>query len=876
MRFLVLIIFLFPGFLFFGQEVDGEASKLSRIIQALEQFTKNIPHEKVYLHFDNTSYYQDDNIWFKCYITSPQLQANDLSKTLYVELLNPGGEVVGKRILKIENGQCHGDFTLNHTPFYSGYYEVRAYTKYMLNFGEDVIFSRLIPVFNKPKIEGHFEEKNMLRYSRWGISNFPIIRETPESGKKVNLRFFPEGGNLIQGIASRVAFEATDETGNPIDVTGIVMDAAKQVLCTITTLHEGRGVFYYTPGAPGRRKDMAEVEYKGQKYQFDLPAGLPQGVEMEVDNLSFSDSIAITLRKNVSTPSTMLGVAVLNGGNLQNAYSVYIEDDEFVFKIDKTKWPSGVSQIALFNSEGDILCDRLIFTNLSKLLNYELLNVKVKTDKPVYSPYEPVDMEISVTDSDSIPVSTSLSLSVRDGDNEIEYKQNILTDLLLMSEIKGYVRNPSYYFEKENDTISLHLDLLLMVQGWRRYAWDRMAGLEPFELKYLPEQGIETHGNVVSFVKKTPMPNVDVSMMLSKKTDEQDMGGSLINTFVTDSLGHFAFIVDASGKWNMILSVMEKGKKKDHLIVLDRDFSPTPKRYRYFDMQARISEKNYDIPNGDEMTEQTVDDSDNFLIAYRDSIAKINENVRFLDEVTVTAKRSSKEQDIRRNRSTSVAYYDVPSQYDHFYDKGMYIGDDIHELLKNTNKFFTLRASNIVGERNNYEYLYYKYNKLALVVVNYRKVMYCEDEFEYLQYLGVALPAIKSIYINEHPSVMVQYVSNCDPLVSPMETVDKYFNCIVFIETYPEGQIPVKGNKGVRKTWLEGYSAAMEFYSPNYSTLQPQQDFRRTLYWNPSVITDDTGKAKISFYNNSSCTNFSISAEAISLKGMTGFLPYYR
>ena len=80
-----------------------------------------------------------------------------LSKTLFVELLNPGGEIMDKRKLKIENGQCHGEFTLNHLPFYSGFYEVRAYTKYMLNFGEDIIFSRLQPVFNKPKVEGNFE-----------------------------------------------------------------------------------------------------------------------------------------------------------------------------------------------------------------------------------------------------------------------------------------------------------------------------------------------------------------------------------------------------------------------------------------------------------------------------------------------------------------------------------------------------------------------------------------------------------------------------------------------------------------------------------------------------------------------------------------------
>ena len=136
---------------------------------ALKDFSENIPNEKVYLHLDNTSYYQGDNIWFKCYVVNSRLhQLSGLSKTLYVELLNPGGEIIDKRILKIENGQCHGDFSLNHLPFYSGFYEIRAYTKYMLNFGEDVIFSRLLPVFNKPKQEGNYEEKKMATYGRYG------------------------------------------------------------------------------------------------------------------------------------------------------------------------------------------------------------------------------------------------------------------------------------------------------------------------------------------------------------------------------------------------------------------------------------------------------------------------------------------------------------------------------------------------------------------------------------------------------------------------------------------------------------------------------------------------------------------------------------
>jgi len=95
-------------------------------------------------------------------------------------------------------------------------------------------------------------------------------------------------------------------------------------------------------------------------------------------------------------------------------------------------------------------------------------------------------------------------------------------------------------------------------------------------------------------------------------------------------------------------------------------------------------------------------------------------------------------------------------------------------------------------------------------------------------------------------------------------------SCAVFIETYSEEEIPADDGKGIRKTWLEGYSAVKEFYSPDYSALPPEPDYRRTLYWNPMVTPDAIGKAKVIFYNNSSCKNFSISAETITSHGMIG------
>ena len=155
-----------------------------------------------------------------------------------------------------------------------------------------------------------------------------------------------------------------------------------------------------------------------------------------------------------------------------------------------------------------------------------------------------------------------------------------------------------------------------------------------------------------------------------------------------------------------------------------------------------------------------------------------------------------------------------------------------------------------------------------LFVVNYEKVKY-DNLLDIFRYKDVNLSAIKAIYINENPAVIAEYIWH--PLVSSLELIKLYdFRCVVFIETYPGEDTPFEGAKGVRKTWLEGYSTVSEFYSPNYSTLPPDLDYRRTLYWNPMVIPDESGRARIQFYNNSRCKSFSISAETVTSQGMIG------
>jgi len=204
-----------------------------------------------------------------------------------------------------------------------------------------------------------------------------------------------------------------------------------------------------------------------------------------------------------------------------------------------------------------------------------------------------------------------------------------------------------------------------------------------------------------------------------------------------------------------------------------------------------------------------------------------------------------------------LAYYDVYAEQDKVRDKG-----DIPEqylidfLIKKTNQAFYL------SPRGTFMYK----TRPVLFVVDYQVTQFAEN-FKIPNYVRVDY--IKSIYVSESLSAIIDYTSRGE--MSPLDAIG-IFSCVVFIEVLPGWKAPTETGKGVRKTWLDGYSQVKEFYSPNYSTLPTEPDYRRTLYWNPAVKTDKEGKALIQFYNNSSCKSFSISAETITPQGVMGVL----
>ena len=173
-----LISLLFAIRLYASSPTDS----LAHFVRSIHTYNQLFPREQVYLHFDNTGYFMGETIWFKAYVVSPQgFKPTALSRVLHVELLTPEGRVLQTQKLKIENGQCHGHIPLAEL-LHAGFYEVRAYTAYMLNWKDAPVFSRVFPIFNAPKEQGVYDTPRMVKVPH--TERLPRMRmERPKSEK---------------------------------------------------------------------------------------------------------------------------------------------------------------------------------------------------------------------------------------------------------------------------------------------------------------------------------------------------------------------------------------------------------------------------------------------------------------------------------------------------------------------------------------------------------------------------------------------------------------------------------------------------------------------------------------------------------------------
>ena len=887
-----LILFAILPHSLYGQE-DSTLRRLSTFVNNIQVFNHLYPQEKVYLHFDNTGYFLGETVWFKAYVTTAaDLKPTPMSRVLYVELLNADGYVVSTQKLRIENGQADGGIPLKRLGMKSGFYEVRAYTRPMLNWSSENLFSRVFPVFETPAKEGNYQKKKIrtLPPSYYKVS--PKRAKTPNLSK-LNVQFFPEGGYLVKGLASNVAFKVTDKEGVALEATGCIRNTQGDTLSVFSTIHEGMGSFMYTPEG---NQNKIWIQCKGEKKarEFELPNPLSTGCVMQIQSLH-PEFLRIRIHGTEGITSLPLGLTVMCRGKAH--YFKTIDPASLIsgysLDIPKSDLPGGVNQITLFTPEGAVLSERLAY-----IPHEEHARISIHSQKNEYKPFDAIPLEVAIHDAKGNPLETSFSLAVRDETTEIPsiYKEDIRSNLLLSSDLKGYIVNPGFYFENDDRFHRLSLDLLMLTQGYRRYNWSQMAGLIPFSPVQPIEKGILIKGDVKSITRKKLKEGLDVKMIFYSDSGYQSA------RCVSDTEGRFNFLAeDFYGKWNLQLETWKKKKREECWITLDRDFSPQGKSYSFYDTYLPQIKPNWDKS---ELVLTETDSQKEAEKALRDSLelAGDSEGAKMLKEVVVKGKN---DRTTIWNEGASIVY-DVSEEEDKLEDAAKEYNERIYEFLENINPYFTydpVRGSFYKGRKVIFKIAGRAQSNISTggsdpgssllssssSTENTESVQNTPTSSGTTNNDNTEMPTeiIDLQHKDDLGSVILNMLNSSDiASMAILENPSYYLRLypelaatngsnIVVIElilnpTRAKSREPV----GVRLTTLQGFSTPHKFYSPNYSEvrLPEESDFRRTLYWNPNIKTNSQGKASVQFFNNSSCKKMSISAETITPEGLPGSL----
>ena len=792
--------------------------RLHSFMRNITTFNSLFPQEKVYLHLDNTGYFIGETIWFKAYVLRTDREtATDISRVLYVELVQPGGEVLKTCKLRIENGQADGCFKLDDAYLLSGFYEIRAYTRYMTNWDHRGIFSAVLPVFKKPEREGDYSRKQIDRLNYY--RELPDYREqdsTQTGSGGVHIGFYPEGGKAVCGLPCRMAFRITDN-GLPTDTVAYLMNEEGTVEDTVTTEREGRGLFSYTPD--GSARYLCLSPRSGRKAErFRLPDAEAEGCVMSVDAISHPDTIGVRI---LSLTKDTLGLTLMHSGKIIYGDVTEVSPGSgLTLAFPRRMLPGGVSQFTLFDRKGEILSERLVFVRPDP---QPADTIRIAPLTTTLYPCCPVRLTVTALPQTTFSFSATDVASATGGRS-----MNPQAWLMLASEIGGYVHRPEFYFESDDTEHRRAADLLMMVQGWRRYDWRTMSGNATFKVEQPVEDRLYLFGRLNRKWRWNPVDGVKLSAYLYNS-----QGASLTGHTVTDSTGFYAFsLPDIYGEWNMMLKTQKGGKNKSYYMAINRHFSPPLRSVTAEEtVQTPPTEANLTIRR------DSTGLSDTPLLPSRDIIA--------MPEVQVKEKRpfenarAAWENEIS-GAHVSYVHYDCDKESDRMADRGEEI-PAFEDWLDEKNPFFSYDWG-IRGDRQ----WWYKGRPVHWVLNNNSSNA---DMFP------VFLDEVKSIHICDDLTTWRKYGGKELYGITPVT---------VFLYTHHKF---LRNVKGLRRTHFQGYNVPSTFEMNDYSVLPPMEDFRRTLFWAPDVTTDQNGKAAIEFYNNSSCSDIHVSAEAITPDG---------
>lgn len=855
--------------------------------------------EKIYLQLDRKVYTSGDTVWFKCIVSNASAHSPSLlSGVLYVELIGEDKVIIQKKIVKITEGIGQGDFDLDKkTP--KGTYLIRAYTQWNQNFDTDFVFEEYIQVFtnesqNKEAIQNiklikeetgndhlevHFNlqvidslqknklkvyvtvdtkkdslvirkdknDKYILDYEIKKDSHLTTLKIETENEKTftktfvlnkeyLDLQFFPESGQLVHGLSSKVGFKALDANGKGKLIVGDIIDENQTIITSFKSNSLGMGSFFID-NLESTKKYYAKLN--SQSLKFPLPkvasSGTILSVNKQVDKVvvkAFSNDIkndSIYLRISFRGVDVFEKKAVLNQGTYQSLFSI-------------SDIPEGIVAFTLLDNAKNPIAERLYFNEKPE----SRIKITLSTDKEKYSKRELTNLNIQTTNVADEPVKANTSVLVinkKELGAMQNLRQNILSYFLIDSELKGTIENPSFYFKNNTNSFN-DLEALMLTQGWSKYNYAKTYHSPTI----YPEKWLTVSGTANKlFSQKKGKKGVQLTLMTTGKN-------KAIYNQETDSLGKFTFeLKDEYGKEIEVLfsTANKSNKTSSNEVVLDKKKSPLIS----FEQDKAIEEIDSIVQPflNKSIKQKEIDDKlrmqfggillNEVKISAKISPTKLKVTERFGKPNTVIKGKDI----LAKEKSWFYGLYSLLLQS--FPDKVTIVRDTIGVLHAIVNQMPTLvvidgipvvfRDYGLIPSISPSEVTSFEIIENAVGFMNF----YCYVHTEILTLCGLAAPPIGNI-----------------------------------IAIYTRAGIGLLGAyepKGLTQSTVPVFDSPKEFYAPKYHNIQPDDwkypDSRSLIHWQPILKTDDLGKATTSFYNTDNKGEMTVIIEAISDKGEIGY-----
>lgn len=880
-----------------GDGGERQVDSLFSRFKSATGFDRTYPREKVYLHLDNASYIEGDSIWYKAYVVrASSLQPTTLSRVLYVDLLNADGTLVEQQTLRLDSlGQADGCIKLA-LPVRAGYFEVRAYTRAMTNWDANAYFSRIIPVFASSN-----PQKTGERTLETSIVNLSIPEPEPRKGYSIGqprqyimttnkdrrLSFYPEGGLRARGVAQRIAYRLTDGRGRTAEDTLQVFRADGTLLFESIPDYEGMGRFTL-PADFGEGYALLKGEglgRKGKEEQFFLPhptADYGLSATMADDGLE----VTVSASDSVVQKHALLGLAVICREKTCYFDTLTVSAAQTELFVPRAGLRGGVNRVELFDASGHSHSTRLVWVRPSEGEN-RAIRVDLKQNELDYAPCSPAVVRLHLTRPDGRPVQTRVSVAVRDHDSDLTETEDggIGADLLLSSELRGYIHRPDLYFKSNSPARRYALDLLLMVQGWTANTFEVMCAADTFALRQPIEDKLILRGTVYEDNgRHLPMSDINIAFKgYSLK------GGSIEGDTRTGSDGRFAFVSNVNFVGNYIGQFTlrdPKNKKKWTRLAFDRWFAARPRPLNANLLELRPAPAF--APDTTALERLRAERTFSWVDTIPNIVARTIQGAEVVGRKRYhgfTGNRYSwggGEQNVMRKATT---YYNIELVVEQMKDLGMppcsltqllqllSSNFDVESMIGNEMFGNVLPTDGLPNEQTMtsdingnmlLDNITYRGKPTSVYIDNVsikEAVVRNPELFDFGGYSS--LEDIKSVAI-------VDDSYRTDAVTGERKRTSKT-QYALYVTEQPESW-RMRSKKGVERRRIYGFTERTAYFAPDYrnTDLPTDTDLRRTLLWAPSVDTDEQGDATLIFYTNSRPdAHLDISVRGITRHGET-------